>query len=52
MPVDIIATPTRLIRAERARRRPRGIIWSILDDRKIAEIPLLRELREVSGRDG
>ena len=53
VPVDIIATPTRLVRAEEARRRrPRGIIWSVLDDRKIAEIPLLRELREVAGRDG
>jgi 5-formyltetrahydrofolate cyclo-ligase len=38
--VDLIVTPDDVIRTKR-RKRPRGIIWSDLDDAKIAEIPVL-----------
>ncbi|MCF8885100.1 MAG: 5-formyltetrahydrofolate cyclo-ligase [Nitrososphaerota archaeon] len=44
--VDIIATPTKLIRVSNRAQRPRGIIWSLIDEKKIHEIPLLKILRE------
>ena len=44
VPVDIIATPTRLIRVEERPRRPPGILWHLLPRSKLEEIPLLREL--------
>lgn len=48
--MDYIATPTDLIRVKRRRNRPKGILWSLLDEKKLNEIPLLRRLREVSYR--
>jgi 5-formyltetrahydrofolate cyclo-ligase len=42
--VDLIVTPEEVIRTKR-RKRPRGIIWSDLDDEKIGEIPVLRGMR-------
>ncbi len=44
--LDIIATPTKLIRVERPSQRPKGIIWELLDERKIEEIPLLSRLKD------
>jgi 5-formyltetrahydrofolate cyclo-ligase len=41
--VDVIATPTEVIRARR-RRRPPGVIWTHLGDEKVAEIPVLAAL--------
>lgn len=41
--VDLIVTPTRVIRTT-ARRRPTGIIWSHLGQEKIDEIPVLRSM--------
>ena len=43
--LDIIATPTRLIRVEGGGKRPGGIIWSMLSEEKIEEIPILRKLK-------
>jgi len=42
-PIDIIATPTKVIRTSTPYRKPRGIIWDLVMDR-IHEIPLLEEL--------
>jgi 5-formyltetrahydrofolate cyclo-ligase len=42
--VDLIATPTRLLRCPRTRRPP-GIVWDDLDAEKIASIPLLAQAR-------
>jgi 5-formyltetrahydrofolate cyclo-ligase len=42
-PVDLIVTPTPVIRT-RARRRPPGILWDHLDEEKRAGIPVLREM--------
>jgi 5-formyltetrahydrofolate cyclo-ligase len=39
--VDIIATPTRVLRCPRA-PRPGGILWEHLDEAKLAAIPALR----------
>ncbi|KSW11777.1 5-formyltetrahydrofolate cyclo-ligase [Pyrodictium occultum] len=41
--VDIVATPTRLIRFEAAEKPP-GIIWDMLPCKKFREIPVLQEL--------
>ncbi|RLF99144.1 MAG: 5-formyltetrahydrofolate cyclo-ligase [Thaumarchaeota archaeon] len=48
--IDYIATPTGLIRVERRRARPKGILWDLLDEKKLSEIPLLRRLRKISRR--
>lgn len=42
LPVDIIATPSRLIRVARGRPKPRGILREFLTEELLAEIPLLR----------
>jgi 5-formyltetrahydrofolate cyclo-ligase len=46
MPVDMIATPTRLIETRTRIQRPRGISWSLLSNKQINEIPILRMLGE------
>ena len=48
--VDYIATPRDLIKIERRRARPRGILWDLLDEEKLSEISLLKRLREASSR--
>jgi len=48
-PVDIIATPTRLLRVPERGPRPPGILREVLDPSKVEEIPLLRELLGVRG---
>ncbi len=49
VPVNTIATPTRLINIENTRTRPPGILWDRLDKRKLLEIPILRELAGEQG---
>lgn len=44
MPVDIIVTPTRVIRTNTAYKKPPGILWDKVDARMMNEIPLLKEL--------
>ena len=39
--VDIIATPTRLLRATGRRFRPEGILWDRVSEERLKEIPLL-----------
>lgn len=45
IPVDIIVTPTQIIHCP-SRRRPPGVIWSLLTPDKISQIPILNVLRE------
>ena len=42
--VDIVVTPTQVVRCRR-RRRPAGVIWDHLDEEKIASIPALASQR-------
>ncbi|MCS7099509.1 MAG: 5-formyltetrahydrofolate cyclo-ligase [Sulfolobales archaeon] len=44
--VDFVFTPTRTIRCESGRKRPRGILWDYLDTEKIEAIPTLKALAE------
>ena len=42
--VDLIVTSDEVIRAERV-RRPSGIVWGELDEKKLAAIPVLRRMK-------
>ena len=42
--VDLIITPTRIIKPKCPPRKPHGILWQYLPASKIEEIPLLQEL--------
>ena len=46
VPMDLIATPERLIRTGTALDRPAGIDWAVLDEERIREIPVLERLLE------
>lgn len=46
VPLDVVATPDRTIRTETPHDRPDGLEWSLLDDERIAEIPVLERLRD------
>lgn len=50
VPVDIIITPTQIIEVAEKLPRPTGIIWEILSNRRILEIPILQKLREKEQR--
>ena len=46
VPVDIIVTPTRVLRTRSSLPKPRGILWDLLRPARLEEMPILRELRE------
>jgi len=46
VPVDIIVTPTRVLRTHSRLPKPRGILWDLLDPSRLEEMPILKELRE------
>ena len=48
VPVDIIVTPTQVIRPHSALPKPAGILWDLLDPHRLEEMPVLKELRERS----
>lgn len=49
VPVDLVATPTRLIRARRGFARPHRILWGELDAVQLAAMPPLAALRAAGG---
>ena len=48
--VDAVMTPTRIIRVRRRSKRPEGIFWERLTQRRLLEIPILSELKRISVR--
>jgi len=53
VPVDIIVTPTKVIRVPNRAPKPSGIFWDLLSPQKLAQIRVLRQLRtEIEKRDG
>ncbi|PDM26595.1 methenyltetrahydrofolate synthetase [Candidatus Bathyarchaeota archaeon B24-2] len=48
--IDIIVTPTRVIRTTKKHRKPQGIIWDKLPTEMLSNIPPLQELREMRRR--
>jgi len=45
VPVDVIVTPTRVLRTDTRQPKPDRIYWELLPEEKIQAIPLLRELQ-------
>ena len=45
--VDVIVTPTQVIRVTQRHAKPTGIIWKLVTPRKLKAIPVLKALREV-----
>ncbi len=45
VPVDIILTPTEIIKTDRKYEKPKGIYWDELPENKITSIPILLKLR-------
>lgn len=44
--VDIIATPSEVIRVNRGRRQPSGILWEKVTPKMLEVMPILREVRK------
>lgn len=42
--VDYVVTPTRTLACASEKRRPKGILWDLLDPSKLEEVPLLKRL--------
>lgn len=51
-PVDIIVTPTEVIRVEKALPRPTGIFWEILSERRLQIVPVLKSIKEIEEKAG
>lgn len=47
MPVDIIITPTEIIRIETRLDRPKDVLWNYISKRRFLEIPSLQLLRSI-----
>eukprot|EP00191_Tetraselmis_sp_GSL018_P020642 CAMPEP_0177584302 /NCGR_PEP_ID=MMETSP0419_2-20121207/3821_1 /TAXON_ID=582737 /ORGANISM="Tetraselmis sp., Strain GSL018" /LENGTH=351 /DNA_ID=CAMNT_0019073827 /DNA_START=721 /DNA_END=1777 /DNA_ORIENTATION=- len=45
VPVDIVVTPTQVIRTGTLHQKPPGILWEKLSPQKLAQIRILRELK-------
>jgi len=46
VPVDIIVTPTRTIRVPNRAPKPSGVFWDLLSPQKLAQIKVLRQLKQ------
>jgi len=45
VPVDVIVTPTRIIRVPNRAPKPSGVFWDLLSPQKLAQIKVLRQLK-------
>jgi 5-formyltetrahydrofolate cyclo-ligase len=53
VPVDIIVTPTRVIRVPNRAPKPSGVYWDLLSPQKLAQIRVLQQLKkEIEVRQG
>ncbi|XP_076635988.1 methenyltetrahydrofolate synthase domain-containing protein lost [Colletes latitarsis] len=52
VPVDIIVTPTQVIRVNPRLRKPTGIIWHMLSERRFKTMQILQQLKEMDEKDG
>ena len=50
--VDIIVTPTQVIRCEPRLPKPKAIIWSLLTKQRLEEMPILQTLRDIEQKRG
>lgn len=51
-PVDLIVTPTEVIRVAKRLPRPTGIFWELLSERRLKIIPVLQVLKETQEKAG
>lgn len=51
-PVDLIITPTEVIRVAKRLPRPAGIFWELLSERRLKIIPVLQVLKETQEKAG
>lgn len=53
VPVDVIVTPTRVIRVPNRAPKPSGVFWDLLSPQKLAQIRVLQQLKkEIEEREG
>ena len=50
--IDVIVTPSQMIQCTGGRTKPTGIKWSMLDAKRLQEIPVLKVMRERERRSG
>lgn len=46
VPLDIIVTPTKIIRTKTELAKPKGIIWEKVTEEMLSKMPILRELKK------
>ena len=46
VPLDVVVTPERVVRTGTTARRPSGVDWDALPEKRVAEMPVLAALRE------
>lgn len=51
MPVDVIITPTEIIRVAERLDRPADVLWNCISRRRLAALPSLRSLRAQQEHD-
>ncbi|KAH8347234.1 hypothetical protein KR059_007040 [Drosophila kikkawai] len=51
-PVDIIVTPTEVIRVAKRLPRPNGVFWELLSERRLKILPVLQQLKEREEKAG
>lgn len=52
VPVDVIVTPTRIIRVPNRVPKPSGVFWELLSPQKLAQIKVLQQLKQdIEARD-
>ncbi|XP_037028956.1 uncharacterized protein LOC119069157 [Bradysia coprophila] len=52
VPIDMIVTPTAVFRVEKRLKRPNGIYWSHLSERRLGIVPILQTLKENAEKEG
>lgn len=52
MPVDLIVTPTEVIRVSKRLQRPSSIEWNLLSERRLAIVPVLKVIKEAEEKAG
>ncbi|EZA57776.1 Methenyltetrahydrofolate synthase domain-containing protein [Ooceraea biroi] len=52
VPVDIIVTPTQTIFVKPRLRKPSGILWHMLSERRLKTMQVLQQLKEMDEKDG
>jgi 5-formyltetrahydrofolate cyclo-ligase len=50
--VDVIVTPTRIIRVPNRKPKPSGVFWDLLSPQKLAQIRVLQQLKREIEKSG